>query len=54
MRVEDLAVMTAAYERHPNYETPVLNLACWLYPNKEVAERAKCTYEPGAKVPWKK
>lgn len=54
MRVEDLAVMTAAYERHPDYPKPVLNLACWPYPNREVAERAKCTNEPGAKVPWKR
>ena len=54
MPVEDLAVMTAEYERSPTYKGPVLNLACWLYPNKEVAERAKCAYMPGADIPWKK
>ena len=54
MPVPDLAVMTAHYERHPNYQTPVLHLACWLYPNKEAAERAQCDYMPGADIPWKK
>jgi hypothetical protein len=54
MPVEDLAVMTAEYERYPTYKEPVLNLACWLYPSKEIAERAKCAYMPGADIPWKK
>lgn len=49
--VADLAEMTAIYERHPNYKEPVLNLACWLYPNKVVAEADKCAYFPGAKKP---
>lgn len=49
--IADLAVMTASYERHPNYKEPVLNLACWLYPNKAVGEADKCAYFPGAKKP---
>ena len=49
--VADLAVMTASYERHPTYKEPVLNLACWLYPNKAVGEAEKCAYFPGAKRP---
>lgn len=53
MPVTDLAVMTADYERSPSYEGPHLRLACWLYPNKEVAEREECVYMPGADIPWK-
>jgi hypothetical protein len=53
MAVGDLAVMAATYERHPNYREPSLRLACWLYPNREVAELMKCGYFPGAEVPWK-
>jgi hypothetical protein len=49
--VEDLAVMTASYERNPKYPKPSLNLACWLYPTKSVGEAAKCEYYPGAKTP---
>jgi hypothetical protein len=49
--VSDLAVMTASYERSPKYKQPVLSLACWLYPNKKVAEADKCAYEPGARKP---
>lgn len=49
--VSDLAVMTASYERYPTYKSPVLNLACWLYPNKAAGEADKCDYEPGAKRP---
>ena len=49
--VTDLAVMTASYERHPSYKAPVLELACWLYPSKAVAESEKCAYYPGAKKP---
>jgi hypothetical protein len=47
----DLAVMTASYERSPKYKQPVLNLACFLYPNKRIAEADGCAYEPGAKRP---
>jgi hypothetical protein len=50
----DLDVMTAEYERSPSYKTPVLHLACWLYPSKEVGEAANCFYMPGAKMPWDK
>jgi hypothetical protein len=49
-----LSQMTADYERSPSYKTPVLKLACWLYPTKIEAENAKCFYLPGAKVPWPK
>ena len=49
--VEDWAVVTAEYERHPNYKQPVLSLACWLYPNKAAGEADKCVYNPGAKRP---
>ena len=49
--VGDLAVMTASYERSPTYKEAVLNLACWLYPNKTVGESEKCSYLPGAKKP---
>jgi hypothetical protein len=52
--VADLAVMTASYERHPNYKEPLLNLACWLYPNKAMAEADKCSYFPGARKPPEK
>jgi hypothetical protein len=52
MPVVDLAVMTGSYERHPNYKAPVLGLACWLYPNREIGEPMNCRYFPGAKVPW--
>ncbi len=52
--VADLRVMTASYERHPSYRTPVLSLACWLYPSKEAGESAKCFYMPGATMPWDK
>jgi hypothetical protein len=53
MPVSDLGVMTASYERNPRYKTPVLRLACWLYPSREIAELNNCAYWPGAKVPWK-
>jgi hypothetical protein len=49
--VEDLAVMTASYERNPKYTEPSLHLACWLYPTKSVGEAARCDYYPGAKRP---
>jgi hypothetical protein len=49
--VENLQVMTAQYERHPNYETPHLRLACWLYPNEEAAKRANAFFMPGVKMP---
>lgn len=52
MPVANLAVATATYERYPTYNAPVLHLACRLYPNREVAEQAKCGYFPGAEVPW--
>lgn len=52
--VSDLAVMTADYERSPTYKEPVLNLACWLYPNKTIGESEKCAYFPGAKKPLDK
>jgi hypothetical protein len=52
--VTDLQAMTAYYERHPNYATPVFKLACWLYPTKEVGESEHCFYMPGAKMPWDK
>jgi hypothetical protein len=51
MRVEDLAVMTASYERSPSYKEPSLHLACWLYATKAVGEADKCDYEPGARRP---
>jgi hypothetical protein len=51
IEVGDLAVMTADFERSPTYKEPVLNLACWLYPNKTVGESEKCAYVPGAKKP---
>jgi len=54
MPVPDLQVMTATYERNPSYSAPVLRLACWLYPSKEVAEKAKCFYMPGGVMPWEK
>jgi len=49
--INDLAVMTASYERSPTYKGPVLHLACWLYPSKTVGEAEKCAYFPGAKKP---
>jgi hypothetical protein len=49
--VSDLAVMTASYERHPNYKSPHLHLACWLYPNKTAGEADNCDYAEGAKRP---
>jgi len=51
IRVEDLAVMTASYERLPTYKEPSLDLACWLYPTKAAGEADKCSYEPGARRP---
>jgi hypothetical protein len=53
MPVADLAVMTASYARSPRYTAPVLSLACWLYPNREIAEMNNCAYSSGAVVPWK-
>jgi hypothetical protein len=50
----DLRVMTARYERSPSYKSPVLKLACWLYPSKEVGESANCFYMPGATMRWDK
>jgi hypothetical protein len=50
--VKDFPAQTAKYERHPNYKLPHLSLSCWLYPNREIAEAMKCSYLPGAKVPW--
>jgi hypothetical protein len=47
-----LSQMTADYERSPSYSAPVLRLACWLYATKIEAEKARCFYLPGAKVPW--
>jgi hypothetical protein len=52
--VENLAVMTANYERSPKYKEPSLSLACWLYPSKSIGEVDKCAYSPGAKVPPEK
>jgi hypothetical protein len=51
MPVKDLQVTTAHYERHPTYKEPVLSLACWLYPNKAIAEEMKCAMMPGTKMP---
>ncbi len=52
--VTNLQVMTATYERSPDYKTPHLHLACWLYPSEEAAEKAHCFYAPGVKTPWAK
>ena len=51
MAVTDMQVMTATYERNPNYKTPQLRLACWLYPSVEAARRANAFFMPGVKVP---
>ena len=51
--VKDFPAQTAMYERHPNYKTPHLRLACWLYPTREIAEAMGCAYLPGVEVPWK-
>jgi hypothetical protein len=52
MPVTNLRVRTATYERHPNYETPHLRLACWLYTTKTTAVAENCFVMPGATVPW--
>jgi len=49
--VPDLRVMTATYERAPDYETPHLRLACWLYPSMEAARQAHAFIMPGVKMP---
>lgn len=46
MAVRDMRVMTAEYERNPSYKAPVLNLASWLYPTPEAANKAHCFYAP--------
>jgi len=46
-----MKALTARYERHPNYDTPHLRLACWLYPSKNEGEKINCFYMPGADVP---
>jgi hypothetical protein len=46
-----MRTLIGQYERHPNYSAPHLRLACWLYPSKEVGEKANCFYMPGAEVP---
>ena len=51
MPVTDMQVMTATYERSPNYTTPHLRLACWLYPSVEAASRANAFFMPGVKMP---
>lgn len=51
MAVPDLAVMTSSYESSPKYSEAELHLACWLYPNRQIGESMKCTYEPGAEGP---
>ena len=46
MPVRDIRVMTATYERHPNYKAPHLHLAAWLYPTEEAARQAKAFTPP--------
>jgi len=52
MTLEESGAMTAVYERHPNFHQPRLTLACWLYPNKDLAELMNCGYFPGARTRW--
>ena len=52
MPVEDLQRMTALYERHPNYETLNLKLACWLYDEKPSNPDRDCFVMPGVTLPW--
>lgn len=46
MPVGDMRVMTATYERSPNYHAPHLHLAAWLYPSKEAARQADAFNPP--------
>ena len=54
MALDDLAAMSAAYERFPSYPQPILRLACRLYPTREIGELMRCADFPGAKVPREK
>ena len=49
--VTNLQQVTATYERHPSYESPQFQLACWLYPSEEAARRAGAFFNPGVKMP---
>jgi hypothetical protein len=54
MTLPQSGAMTAVYERHPTFDKPHLTMACWLYPNKDLAELMNCGYFPGSKARWQR
>jgi hypothetical protein len=47
MLIRDQRERTATYEVDPNLKEPLLRLACWLYPTREIGESKQCFYMAG-------
>jgi len=46
MPVGDMRAITATYERNPWYSKPELDLAAWLYPTREAAQKEHAFFAP--------